>query len=252
MPTRRMRCGFLPTATSTRRLASAWTPCARGWRSRSTTCPQRWRRRLARCSARRRLARRDLIAEARTRRPSRISPQATLPRCAAMSAACAAAPRALRGIRCVTSARSCCCASSCAAQARATRPSRYSRPLKRMPASALPRVLRSRRDLVGELLAGDVRCAEVAVAAHLGDRAARARAVRAERRRGPSGCMASPSTPVDDAIEVLRVCQNAVGRSDDADAGVRAGAAAGPCGGSRVLRRRARRPRAARLARAAA
>ena len=85
-------------------------------------------------------------------------------------------------------------------------------PLRRMPASALPRLLRCQREMMADLLAGDVRCAEV-LSQHIVATGFHAlalfvpKAARVERLHG------SPSTPVDDAIEVLRLCQNAADES---------------------------------------
>jgi DNA-binding NtrC family response regulator len=81
-------------------------------------------------------------------------------------------------------------------------------PARRLPASALPRILKCRRDMLGDLLAPDANAPAI-VARHIAATGFHAlslfvpKAARTERRTG------SPSTPVDDAIEVMRACQNA-------------------------------------------
>ena len=81
-------------------------------------------------------------------------------------------------------------------------------PLRRLPASALPRIVKCRRDMLGDLLAPDAN-APALVARHIAATGFHAlalfvpKAARTARRSG------SPSTPVDDAIEVMRACQSA-------------------------------------------
>jgi len=86
------------------------------------------------------------------------------------------------------------------------------RPARRIPATALPRILRSRRDMVAELLTPEANPAAI-VARSIAATGIHAlalfvpKAARAERLHG------APSTPVDDAIEVLRACQSAADES---------------------------------------
>ena len=85
-------------------------------------------------------------------------------------------------------------------------------PLKRMPPSALPRMLRCRRDMVAEILADESRSAEIL------SRLIAATGFHALALFVPKGSRVlrlhgSPSTPLDDAIEVLRLCQTAADES---------------------------------------
>ena len=81
-------------------------------------------------------------------------------------------------------------------------------PARRLPSSVLPRMLKCRRDIVADLLtrdadASDVTARHIAATGFHGLALFVPKSARTERAHG------SPSTPVDDAIEVLRLCQSA-------------------------------------------
>ncbi len=83
---------------------------------------------------------------------------------------------------------------------------------RRVPASALPRLLKSRRDMMAELLAPDAHVADI-VARHVAATGCHALALFVPSIARPERAHGAPSTPVDDAIEMMRVCQTA---SDEA------------------------------------
>ena len=82
-------------------------------------------------------------------------------------------------------------------------------PLRRMPASALPRILRCRRDMVAEMLANDARCAEI-LSRQIGATGFQALALFVPKDARTARTSGSPASAVDDAMEVLRLCQSAV------------------------------------------
>ena len=109
--------------------------------------------------------------------------------------------------------------------------------LRRVPASALPRLVKCRRDMLGDLLLPDANASDIVARLIAGsgvhalaliraeggeDRTRPRRTVHANRRRDRGDARLSKRD----------------GRVDDADAGVRAGAAAGAGGRARFLRRR--------------
>ncbi len=79
---------------------------------------------------------------------------------------------------------------------------------RRMPAAALPRILRCRRDMMIELLAPDGQAADV-VTRHIAATGCHALALLVPRAARTSRLHGAPTTPVEDALEVLRVCQSA-------------------------------------------
>jgi len=83
---------------------------------------------------------------------------------------------------------------------------------RRMPASALPRLLKCRRDLAGDLLAPDANACEI-VARHIAGTGCHALALFVPKAARAARLHGAPSTPVDDAIEVLRACQSATDES---------------------------------------
>src|SRR6185436_2958317 len=84
--------------------------------------------------------------------------------------------------------------------------------LRRVPGSALPRLLKTRRDMMAELLAPEANTA-VIVARHVAATGCHALALLVPRASRPERAHGAPSTPLDDAIEMMRVCQTA---SDEA------------------------------------
>jgi DNA-binding NtrC family response regulator/tetratricopeptide (TPR) repeat protein len=79
---------------------------------------------------------------------------------------------------------------------------------RRVPSSALPRLLKLRRDIVADMLAREGDAADI-MTRHIAATGFHALALfvpKSARTDRPHG---SPSTPVDDAIEVLRLCQSA-------------------------------------------
>ena len=83
---------------------------------------------------------------------------------------------------------------------------------RRVPGSALPRLLKSRRDMMAELLVPGANAADI-VARHVAATGCHALALFVPRSARPARVHGAPSTPVDDAIEMMRVCQTA---SDEA------------------------------------
>ncbi len=81
-------------------------------------------------------------------------------------------------------------------------------PLRRMPASALPRVLRCRRDMVAEMLSGESRLPET-LSRHIAATGLHALALFVPKDARTDRPYGAPSTPVDDVIEMLQLCQNA-------------------------------------------
>jgi transcriptional regulator with GAF, ATPase, and Fis domain len=82
-------------------------------------------------------------------------------------------------------------------------------PLRRLPASALPRIVRARRDLLAELLTpgaqpGEVVAREISVTGFHALSLLVPKEVRCEHRDR------APSASVEDAIAILRICQTAV------------------------------------------
>ncbi len=83
--------------------------------------------------------------------------------------------------------------------------------VRRIPASALPRVIKCRRDLLEELLACDGDATLVAGIArrHISSSGLHALALLVPKAARTVKLSGGPSTPVEDAIEMLRVCQTA-------------------------------------------
>jgi len=84
--------------------------------------------------------------------------------------------------------------------------------LRRMPASALPRLLKCRRDMIGELLEPDANPSEILVR-HIAGTGFHALALLVPKDARTQRLRGSPSSPVDDAIEVMRACQSAMDES---------------------------------------
>jgi transcriptional regulator with GAF, ATPase, and Fis domain len=83
---------------------------------------------------------------------------------------------------------------------------------RRIPGSALPRLLKSRRDMMAELLGPAANAADI-VSRHVAATGYHALALFVPRAGRPERAHGAPTTPVDDAIEMMRVCQTA---SDEA------------------------------------
>jgi len=81
-------------------------------------------------------------------------------------------------------------------------------PARRMPASALPRILKSRRDMVAELLTPEANPPAI-VARSIAATGIHALALFVPKTARGERVHGAPSTSVDDAIEVLRACQSA-------------------------------------------
>jgi DNA-binding NtrC family response regulator/tetratricopeptide (TPR) repeat protein len=80
---------------------------------------------------------------------------------------------------------------------------------RRLPAAALPRLLKCRRDLAGEMLAAGGETAGILTRA-ISATGFHALALFAPKAERPGPLPGSSSAPVDDAIEVMRLCQSAV------------------------------------------
>src|SRR5204863_4260675 len=82
--------------------------------------------------------------------------------------------------------------------------------VRRIPSSALPRILRCRREMVAEILApGDAADVSEIVRRHIASTGLHALALLVPKAARTRPLHGAPSTPVDDAIEMMRVCQSA-------------------------------------------